>query len=439
MEQPAGSDTWERTTTVARKTSVERAYKGAREVFLAAGVDPEQAVRDALAVPISLHCWQGDDVTGFEHLGRGAPGGGLAVTGNYPGRARTPGELRRDIETVMRLIPGVYRVNLHACYADFGEGPAVDRDALTVRQFRSWIDWARDQHFGLDFNPTFFAHPKAADGNTLSHADPGIREFWIEHGRRCRTIAAAMGAELGSSVLNNFWVPDGSKDTPADRLAPRRRLADSLDAVFRRRFKPEQTVESVESKLFGVGCESYTVGSHEFYMGYAVSRRKHLCLDAGHFHPTETIADKLSALCDVVPGLALHVSRPVRWDSDHVVTLTDELLAIAQELVFNGLLERTRIGLDYFDASINRIAAWVIGARNARKALLMALLTPVERLREAEAGGDLTLRLALQEEFRMLPFGAVWDWACLGDGRPAGTDWIRVVKAYEKSDLTRRA
>lgn len=416
----------------------DRAYDLARERFAALGVDTEKALRDLEAIPISIHCWQGDDVGGFEHLGGGEIGGGLAVTGNYPGKACTPSELRADLQQALALLPGRHRVNLHACYAEFGDGPKPDRDALTVRQFRNWIDWAKVQGVGLDFNPTFFAHPKAADGCTLSHRDDGIRDFWVEHGKRCRDIAAAIGRELGSSTLNNVWVPDGSKDTPADRLGPRRRLADSLDRMFRKKLDPKLTVDSVECKLFGVGCESYTAGSHEFYMGYAVTRKKFLCLDAGHFHPTEVISDKLTGVLDFVPGIALHVSRGVRWDSDHVVTLSDELQAIAQELVWNGLLDRTRIGLDYFDASINRIAAWVIGTRNMQKALLMALLTPAKAVRAAEAAGDHTARLALQEEFRQLPFGAVWDHACAKAGVPVGSAWLDVVRAYERKVLAKR-
>lgn len=421
----------------SRKPLARGLYEAAREQCAALGSDTELAMERAAEVPLSLHCWQGDDVGGFDQPA-GELGGGLAVTGCHPGKARTPDELRADLDQALALLPGTHRINLHACYAEAGDGPRIDRDALTPRHFRRWLDWggARGLHF--DFNPTFFGHPKATGGLPLTDPDPAIRDFWVEHGKRCREIAAAMGREQGSSVLNNFWTPDGSKDSPADRLAPRRRLAESLDRIFRRKSDPALTVESVESKLFGMGCESYTAGSHEFYLGYAITRRKFLCLDAGHFHPTEVISDKLSALYDFVPGLALHLSRPVRWDSDHVVAFSDELVAIAQELVAHDLFPRTRIGLDYFDASINRVAAWVIGARNARKALLLAFLTPHARLREAEADGDLTARLALQEEFRQLPLGAVWDRFCQQAGVPVGLAWLDAVRDYERTVLQNR-
>ncbi|MGI6494923.1 MAG: L-rhamnose isomerase [Kiritimatiellia bacterium] len=408
------------------------------DLFASLGIDVDAAMKAAAAVPVSIHCWQGDDVGGFEHETAAGVDGGLAVTGNYPGKARTPGELRADLEEVLRLVPGVSRVNLHACYAEFDSAPRVDRDAITVEHFRNWMDWAKAQGVHLDFNPTFFAHPKAADGLPLTNRDPAIRDFWVEHGKRCREISAAMGRELGSSVLDNFWTPDGMKDTPADRLGSRRRLAESLDRIFAETIDPALTVESVESKLFGVGCESFTPGSNEFYLGYAASRGKFLCLDAGHFHPTEVISDKLSAVYDFVPGIALHVSRPVRWDSDHVVTLNDELLAIAQELVGNDLFPKTRVGLDYFDASIHRVAAWAIGARNMRKALLMAFLTPFGKIREAEAAGDYTTRLALQEAFKTLPFGAVWDEFCERHGAPGGLGLLREVKAYEAAVTSKR-
>ena len=422
---------------MAKAKTDNRTYELASEQFAKLGINTDKAIQSLVKIPISIHCWQGDDVGGFESGGSDL-GGGLAVTGNYPGKARTADELRADIEQALALIPGKHRINLHASYAEQADGQKVDRDAITIKQFRNWVDWAKEQKIGIDFNATFFAHPKVADGVALSNTNEGIRDFWVEHGKRCREISAAIGKELGSSVLNNFWTPDGSKDTPADRLGPRQRLADSLDRIFRRKYAPELTVESVECKLFGVGCESYTVGSHEFYMGYAMSRKKFLCLDAGHFHPTEVISDKLSAVYDFVPGIALHVSRGVRWDSDHVVTLSDELQAIAQELVWNNLLDRTRIGLDFFDASINRIAAWVIGTRNMQKALLMALLTPIKKLRDAEAKGDYTTRLALWEDYRQLPFGAVWDEACTRAGVPAGSAWLDDVRTYERKVLSKR-
>ncbi len=416
--------------------SIERAYRLASERYAAAGVDAEAALRKLARVSISIHCWQGDDVGGFESLGEGL-GGGLAVTGNYPGKARTPGELRADFEKAMFLIPGRHRFNLHALYAEMG-GKRVDRDALSIDQFRNWVAWAKKLRIGLDFNPTYFSHPKAADGLTLSHPNKGIRTFWIEHGIRCREIAAEFGKALGTPALTNLWIPDGMKDTPADRKAPRLRLEEALDAVYEKPISKKHNVDSVEPKLFGIGSESYVVGSHEFYLGYTVSRQILLCLDAGHYHPTEGIADKISAALQFLPEIALHVSRGVRWDSDHVVTLTDDLQAIGQELVWGDFLGRTHIGLDYFDASINRIAAWVIGTRNMLKALLLAMLAPIARLRAVELAGDHTSRLALQEEARTLPFAAVWDYYCETKGVPVGEAWLAEVKQYEKDVLSLR-
>ena len=416
--------------------SIERAYRLASERYAAAGVDADAALRKLARVSISIHCWQGDDVGGFESLGEGL-GGGLAVTGNYPGKARTPGELRADFEKAISLIPGRHRFNLHALYAEMG-GKRVDRDALSIDQFRNWVAWAKKLRIGLDFNPTYFSHPKAADGLTLSHPNKGIRRFWIEHGIRCREIAAEFGKALGTPALTNLWIPDGMKDTPADRKAPRMRLEEALDAVYKKPISKKHNVDSVEPKLFGIGSESYVVGSHEFYLGYAVSRRILLCLDAGHYHPTEGIADKISAALQFLPEIALHVSRGVRWDSDHVVTLTDDLQAIGQELVWGDFLGRTHIGLDYFDASINRIAAWIIGTRNMLKALLLAMLAPIARLRAVELAGDNTSRLALQEEARTLPFAAVWDYYCETKGVPVGEAWLAEVKQYEKDGLSLR-
>ncbi len=416
--------------------NIEQAHRLAEERFGSLGVSTEQALAKLASASVSIHCWQGDDVGGFENLGQEI-GGGLAVTGNYPGRARTPDELRRDFEEATSLIPGKHRLNLHACYAETG-GRKVERDELGPEHFRNWIAWARDQKLGLDFNQTYFAHPKAADGFTLSHPDKGIRQFWIDHGIRCREIGAAFGRELGKTCLTNLWIPDGMKDTPADRKGPRERLVEALDAVFAREIDARLNVDSVEGKLFGIGSESYVVGSYEFYLGYAISRRKLLCLDAGHFHPTEGIADKISSVLLYLPEIALHVSRGVRWDSDHVVTFTDELQAIARELVSGNYLNRVRIGLDYFDASINRVAAWVIGTRNMMKALLKAMLEPTETLQHLEAEGDYTSRLALQEEVRTLPFGAVWDFYCQSCGVPVGEDWVAEVKRYERDVLSKR-
>jgi L-rhamnose isomerase len=415
---------------------IERAYRLARERYAAAGVDTDAALQTLARVSVSIHCWQGDDVGGFETTGA-APGGGLAVTGNYPGKARTPDELRADFEQALALIPGRHRFNLHASYAETG-GRRVDRDALGPEHFRTWIAWAKARRLGLDFNQTFFAHPRVRDGFTLTSPDPAVRRFWIEHGIRCREIGAAFGRALGTPCLTNLWIPDGMKDTPADRRGPRERLLESLDAIFKKRLDPRHHLDAVEPKLFGIGAESYTPGSHEFYLGYAVRRGVLLTLDAGHYHPTESLADKISAVLCHLPQIALHVSRGVRWDSDHVVTLTDELQAIAQEIVWGGYLDRVRPGLDYFDASINRVAAWVIGARSLLKALLLALLAPVQRLRQAELEGDYTSRLAWMEEMKLLPAGAVWDFHCQQQEVPAGDAWLTEVKRYERDVLARR-
>ncbi len=420
--------------TLSRKT--EQAYRLARDRYADLGVDTDQALRTLAGVSISIHCWQGDDLGGFENPGQ-ALGGGLAVTGNYPGKARTPQELRRDFEKVLSLLPGRHRLNLHASYAEM-DGRRVERDAISAEQFKHWIARAKSIRIGLDFNQTFFSHPKTEDGFTLSHPDKAIRRFWIEHGIRCREIGAAIGKALGTPCLTNLWIPDGMKDTPADRNGPRERLVESLDAVFKKKLDRKYNEDSVEPKLFGIGSESFVVGSHEFYLGYAVSRQTLLTLDAGHYHPTEGIADKISSVLLFLPEIALHVSRGIHWDSDHVVTLTDELQAIAQEIVWGGHLGRVRIGLDYFDASINRVAAWVIGARNLLKALLLALVAPVGKLKEYEAAGDYTARLALMEDAKAFPFAAVWDYHCLRADVPMGDAWLADVKRYEKEVQSQR-
>ncbi len=445
----------------AARRGAAPAYTLAQERYAALGVNTARALQALAKIPVSLHCWQGDDVGGFErrpdelssHMQQSfVPpelGGGLAVTGHYPGKARTPDELRADLRKALSLIPGQHRVNLHAMYGEFG-GKKVDRDEIEVAHFNNWVAWAKSNGLGLDFNPTCFSHPKAADGFTLSHRDRGIRQFWIEHCRRSREIGAAMGQALGTPCVTNVWIPDGFKDTPADRATPRARLAESLDAIFQKSLSPRHNLDAVEPKLFGIGAESCTVGSHEFYLGYAITRRKMLCLDAGHFHPTECIADKISSVLLYLPEILLHVSRGVRWDSDHVVTFTDELQAIAREVVCprrpagrvagsrrDADGTRVHLGLDYFDASINRIAAWVIGTRNLLRALLLALLEP-PAIRAAELAGDNTARLALQEEARALPFGAVWDYYCETKGVPVGEAWLADVKAYEKKVLTKR-
>ena len=367
---------------------------------------------------------------GFENQGSEL-GGGLAVTGNYPGRARNPDELRSDLEMALRLLPGRHRVNLHASYGEFN-GIAVDRDAVEPKHFSGWIQWAKEHSLGLDFNPTYFAHPLAASGNTLTHTDRAIRQFWIAHGQACRRIAQTMGEQLGSPCIHNVWIPDGCKEAPIDRLAPRERLRDALDELFAESMQAEHMRDAVECKLFGLGSESYVVGSHEFYLGYAIARGKLLCLDAGHFHPTEVISDKISSTLLWVDELLLHVSRGVRWDSDHVVTLSDELLAIAQEIVRGGFLSRVHLGLDYFDASIHRVAAWVIGTRNLLKALLAALLEPIDQWRQLELSGDTTARLALLEEQKTMPLGIVWDEYCERSGVPIGAAWLNEVREYEK-------
>lgn len=411
-------------------------YALAQEAYAAAGVDTEVSLRTLATIPISLHCWQGDDVGGFESTGREL-GGGLAVTGSHPGKARTPEELRADLEMALSLIPGKHRLNLHACYAELG-GRKVARSEYTVDLFQGWIDWCKARGLGLDFNPTCFSHPLAADGFTLSHRDENIRRYWIAHGRACRRIAAEAARQLGQTAVTNFWIPDGYKDLPVDRKTPRERLAASLDEIFAETIDPALNLDAVESKLFGIGSESYVVGSHEFYLGYAVRRQLLYCLDAGHFHPTESLADKISAILQFVPGLLLHVSRGVRWDSDHVVLLDDPTRAIMEEVVRGGFLGRTHIGLDYFDASINRVAAWVIGTRNTIKTLLLALLEPTATLRDLEATGDFTGRLATLEELKSLPFGAVWDEHCRRAGVPTGAAWLEEVRAYERNVLSLR-
>jgi L-rhamnose isomerase len=420
----------------ASESAINTAYAAAKEKYAAVGVDTDAAQKKLAAIPISLHCWQGDDVGGFENAGTEL-GGGLAVTGNYPGKARTPAELRSDLEQAYALIPGSHRLNLHAFYGEFG-GKRVDRNEITPQHFQGWIDWAKSQRVGMDFNPTFFSHPNANDGFTLAHADKSIRDFWIDHGIRCRQIGAAIGKALGSPCVTNVWIPDGYKDLPIDRRGPRERLTQSLDAIFKEPLDPKHNLDAVECKLFGIGSESYVVGSHEYYLGYAIRNKKLLCLDAGHFHPTETIGDKISSVLSWVDEILLHVSRGVRWDSDHVVILTDDLEAIAQELVRGGYLDRTHIGLDYFDASINRVAAWVIGTRAMIKALLLAHLEPIAKLREFEKSGDFTGRLAMLEESKTLPAGAVWDHYCAQHNVPVGQAWLEAVRTYEREVQSKR-
>ena len=409
-------------------------YESAKAAFADWGVDTEAAMERLRTIPISMHCWQGDDVVGFEKQ-TGTSGGGIQATGNHPGRARTPDELRADLEFAYSMIPGQHRLNLHAMYMDTEETP--DRDEIEYKHFAPWVDWAKDQDIGLDFNPTFFAHAKADDNLTLSHPDKGIRDFWIEHGRRTREIAARFGAKLGSTCVNNIWVPDGYKDIPIDRMAGRKRLEASLDEMLSQECDPAQMRDAVESKLFGIGVEACTIGSHEFYMGYAIRKGTLLCLDMGHFHPTESIADKLSAVSLSLPQILLHVSRPMRWDSDHVILQNDDILAMANELVSADLLDRTYIGLDFFDATISRTAAWVIGVRNMQKALLRALLMPWEQLKGAEDRLDFSMRLILTEEFKDLPFGAVWEEFCDRLEVPSGRSLIGSLDTYQASVASR--
>ena len=413
------------------------AYEAAKERYAAMGVDVESAIRKLERIPVSLHCWQGDDVGGFETAGALLSGGGIQATGNYPGKARNIAELRGDVEKAFSLIPGKHRLNLHASYLDNG-GTFVDRTEIEPKHFQSWIDWAKKNGLGMDFNPTYFSHPKAADNFTLTSTDPAIREYWIEHGIACRKIGAEMGRQLGSTTVTNVWIPDGYKDVPVDRTGPRERLIDSLDRMFAEPIDPAVHLDAVEAKLFGIGAESYTAGSAEFYMGYAVSRQKVLTLDAGHFHPTEMISEKISSVLLFCPGLLLHVSRPVRWDSDHVVLLDDELIAIAKEIVRSPKLDRIHLGLDFFDASINRVAAWVIGTRNMLKALLVAELEPTATLRRMEGEMDFTQRLMLLEETKSLPWSAVWDYYCAKQGVPVGACWFEEVKRYEREVLSQR-
>jgi len=412
-------------------------FKSASEAYAAIGVDCEAALATLAATPVSLHCWQGDDVGGFERPGATLDGGGIQVTGKHPGRARTLDELKADLDEALRLIPGRHRINLHASYGDFG-GRKVERNAVALEHFSGWIAWAKARGLGIDFNSTFFSHPFADDGFTLSHRDAAVRQFWVDHAIACRRIGAAMGRELGSATVTNVWVPDGYKDAPADRKAPRERLLAALDAVFKEPLDPAHHLDAVESKLFGIGSESYVVGSHEFYLGYAITRQKLLCLDMGHFHPMESVADKVSAVFPFVPGLLLHLSRGVRWDSDHVVLFDDPTRAVLAEVVRGGYLPRTHVGLDFFDASINRVAAWVVGARNVQKCLLAALLEPAAALRALEDAGDYGARLAFMEEDRMMPLGAVWSEFCLRHGTAGDRAWYSDVRRYEEDVLSRR-
>ena len=412
-------------------------YEYAKEQYAKLGVDTDVAIEKLENIAISLHCWQGDDVRGFENPD-GDLTGGIQATGNYPGKARTIEELRMDLEKTYSMIPGNHRLNLHASYGDFSEGKA-DRDEIEPKHYKSWVEWAKKNNLGIDFNPTCYSHPKSDDGLTLSHPDEKIRNFWIEHCKRARKIGEYIGKELGKPCVTNVWIPDGFKDTPVDRLGPRKRLNDSLDQIFQEKINPEYNLDAVECKLFGIGSESYVVGSHEFYMGYAVKNNTLLTLDAGHFHPTEVISNKISSALLFADQLLLHVSRPVRWDSDHVVTFDDELKEIAHEIIRNDFVDRVHIGLDFFDASINRIAAWVIGTRNMQKALLYALLEPTEMLIEKENELDFTTRLYMLEDLKTYPFGIVWDYFLEKNGKKASVECLEDIRQYEKDILSKRA
>ncbi|TKH05205.1 L-rhamnose isomerase [Peribacillus simplex] len=416
--------------------TIKEQYEAAKQAYANWGIDVDAALETLKKVPISIHCWQGDDIGGFE-VNKSELSGGIDVTGNYPGKATTPEELRMDLEKALSLIPGKHRVNLHAIYAETN-GEAVERDQLKPKHFENWLNWAKENGLGLDFNPTLFSHEKAADGLTLSHPNEEIREFWIDHCIASRKIGEYFGRELGKPCLTNIWIPDGYKDIPSDRLTPRKRLKESLDRIFTAEVDETCNWDAVESKVFGIGSESYVVGSHEFYLGYALKNNKICLVDTGHYHPTETVSNKISSMLLYSDKLALHVSRPVRWDSDHVVILDDELREIALEIVRNDALNQVIIGLDFFDASINRVAAWTIGTRNMIKALLYALLVPNDHLKELQEKGDFTERLALMEEFKTYPFGAIWDYYCEKMNVPVKERWLTQVKEYERDVLAKR-
>ncbi|WP_434169360.1 L-rhamnose isomerase [Peribacillus frigoritolerans] len=416
--------------------TIKEQYVAAKQAYANWGIDVDAALETLKKVPISIHCWQGDDIGGFE-VNKSELSGGIDITGNYPGKATTPEELRMDLEKALSLIPGKHRVNLHAIYAETN-GEAVERDQLEPKHFENWLNWAKENGLGLDFNPTLFSHEKAADGLTLSHPNEEIREFWIDHCIASRKIGEYFGRELGNPCLTNIWIPDGYKDIPSDRLTPRKRLKESLDRIFTAEVDETCNWDAVESKVFGIGSESYVVGSHEFYLGYALKNNKICLVDTGHYHPTETVSNKISSMLLYSDKLALHVSRPVRWDSDHVVILDDELREIALEIVRNDALNQVIIGLDFFDASINRVAAWTIGTRNMIKALLYALLVPNDHLKELQEKGDFTERLALMEEFKTYPFGAIWDYYCEKMNVPVKERWLPQVKEYERDVLAKR-
>ncbi len=419
------------------KDKIERYYSNANKQYLEFGIDTDKILNQLKEIQISIPCWQGDDVGGFERPNAEISGGGIQATGNYPGKARTISELRQDFEKVLSLVPGSHRFSLHESYGDFG-GKFVERNEVTPESFQSWIDWAKDINIKLDFNSTLFSHPKSNDGFTLSSKNKEIREFWIEHVKKCREISAEMGKQLGSSCIHNLWIPDGMKDIPVDRSGHRILLKESLDEILKKKYPDSQMIDSLEGKLFGIGSEAYVVGSHEFYLGYAIANNTLLTIDTGHFHPTESVGDKISAILPFVKGILLHISRGIRWDSDHVPILNDEIIQLAEEIVRSRQMERIHLALDFFDASINRIGAWVVGARATQKSILYALLQPIDLLQEYEDNGQYFQRLALLEESKTLPFGAVWDYFCLSNDVPIGKEWIKEIESYENRILNSR-
>ena len=416
---------------------IQNSYDLAIKKYEEYNVDVEKVLETLIKIPISIHCWQGDDVGGFERPDAQISGGGIQATGNYPGKARTIEELRKDFEMVLSLVPGNHRIALHASYGDFG-GKLIDRNEITPDHFQSWIDWAKKVNIKLDFNCTLFSHPKAAAGFTLSSKSKEIREFWIEHVKRCREICAEMGKQLGDPCIHNIWIPDGMKDIPVDRAGHRILLKESLDEILKKNYPATDMIDSLEGKLFGIGSESYVVGSHEFYLSYAIANNTLLTIDTGHFHPTESVGDKISAILPFVKGLLLHVSRGIRWDSDHVVIVSDDLVQLTEEIVRSRALDKIRIALDFFDASINRVGAYVIGIRATQKALLYALLQPLDLLREYEEKGEYFQRLALLEELKTLPFGAIWNYFCARNNVLVGNTWIKEVEKYENEVLKDR-
>jgi L-rhamnose isomerase len=420
-----------------KKADIEKSYKLAKEQYAAIGVDTDAVVKQMDDLVISLHCWQTDDVGGFEKADAVLGGGGIQATGNFPGKARTIDQMRADLDKVFAILPGKQRLSLHAIYGEFG-GKNVDRDQIETKHFQGWIDWAKERGVGLDFNCTCFSHPLADDGYTLSAKDEKIRKFWVEHTKRCRAISADMGKQLGTPCVHNIWIPDGSKDTPVDRVTLRKQLKKSLDEIFAVKYPKKYLKDSVESKLWGIGSESMVVGSYDFYVGYAIKNNTLITIDNGHYHPTEVVGDKISSLLLFVDEILLHLTRGVRWDSDHVLTFNEELLLIAQEIIRCKALDRINIGLDFFDASLNRIGAYVIGTRSAQLAFMYAMLEPVKTLVTYENQGRTFERLATLEMLKTMPFGAVYDYYCLKSNVPSGQDYIDEIMKYENDILRKR-